>query len=187
LRLPSSVNRSHFLIHFSKSTSISGNVGDLSTVSWQISFAPIRGMSAHLRDTRQGRAEFGKDRFPGRSNIRMERIKLFQSTSLHRPFTCHRPSVPSVIPPTQNYGKLLFYQICLISGRSLLTITSLGQSNSLPPLQVASTSKQRKLLIGCLPHFLAEIGGGISSGWVSTAAVSIYRDRERKFTQRLCH
>jgi hypothetical protein len=33
-RLPSSVNRSHFLIHFSRSTSISGNVGDLSTVSY---------------------------------------------------------------------------------------------------------------------------------------------------------
>ena len=67
----------------------------------------------------------------------------------------------------------------------MLTITSLGQSNSLPPLHVASTSKHRKLLIGCLPHFLAEIGGGISSCWVSTAAVSIYRDRERKFTHRL--
>lgn len=64
-------------------------------------------------------------------------------------------------------------------------MTSLGQSNSLPPLHVASTSKQRKLLIGCLPHFLAEIGGGRSSDWGSTAAVSIYRDRERKLTHRL--
>jgi hypothetical protein len=140
---------------------------------------------AHLRDTRQGRAKFGENRFPGRSNIGMERIELFQSTSLHGSFTRHRLPIPSVFPPTQNDGKLLLHQICLIYERNSRTITSLGQSNSLPPLHVASTSKHRKLLIGCFPHFLAEIGGGISSGWVSTAAVSIYKDRERKFTHRL--
>jgi hypothetical protein len=115
----------------------------------------------------------------------MERIELFQPTSLHGTVACHRLTIPPVFPPTQNDGKLLLHQICLIYERNSRTITSLGQSNSLPPLHVASTSKHRKLLIGCFPHFLAEIGGGTSSGWVSTAAVSIYRDRERKFTHRL--
>jgi hypothetical protein len=115
----------------------------------------------------------------------MERIELFQPTSLHGSFTRHRLPIPSVFPPTQDYGKLLLHQICLTYERNSRTITSLGQSNSLPPLHVASTSKHKKLLIGCFPHLLAEIGGGTFSGWVSTAAVSIYKDRERKFTHRL--
>ena len=39
---------------------------------------------AYLGNARQGRAEFGQDGFPGRSNIGMKRIELLQSTPLGR-------------------------------------------------------------------------------------------------------
>jgi hypothetical protein len=78
-----------------------------------------RGPLAHLRNACQGRAEFGEDRFPSRSNIGMKRIELFQSTSLHGSLASHRLPIPPVFPPTQNYGKLLLHQICLINGDTL--------------------------------------------------------------------
>jgi len=91
-------------------------------------------MLAHLRDARQGRAEFGKDRFPSRSNIRMERIELFQSTSLHGALASHRLPIPSVFPPTQDYRKLLLYQICLMEREKL------AHNHFIRPVKFPSTS-----------------------------------------------
>lgn len=54
------------------------------------------------------------------------------------------------------------------------TMISLGQSNSFPPLHVASTSKHKNALMGCFPRFFSDTTAGTGAGATASAGAGAW-------------